>query len=177
MLALAAALVAGSAASPAFAHDELVGSDPAVGSEVAEMPTEVTLTFSGVLLTGEGTTDVVVTDAAGTALTSEPPVVDGVRVIQPISGSASGEITVTWRVVSSDGHPISDQFSFVVAGAGTGSTTAPSGAASPSPSAQSAEAGSDGTELLPVWITVGVVAVVAVVFVVLLTRRRGLRED
>lgn len=177
MIALAAALVTGSAASPAFAHDELVGSDPAVGSEVAEMPAEITLTFSGVLLTGDGTTDVVVTDAAGTELSTEPPIVDGVRVIQPISGSASGEITVTWRVVSSDGHPISDQFGFVVAGASTGSTTEPSDAVSPSPSAPGTDAGTDGVELLPVWIVVGVVAVVAVFFVVFLTRRRGPRED
>lgn len=141
------------------------------------MPAEITLTFSGVLLTGDGTTDVVVTDASGTELTTEPPVVDGVRVIQPISGSASGEITVTWRVVSSDGHPISDQFGFVVAGTSTGSTTEPSDPVSPSPSAQGTDAGTDGMELLPVWIVVGVVAAVAVFFVVLLTRRRGPRED
>ena len=107
------------AGAPAWAHDELIGSDPAVGAQVDALPAEITLTFSGVLLDEPGATDVVVTDAAGTDLTSGDPVIDGTRLTQQLGGSAVGEVTVIWRVVSSDGHPVSDRFTFSVSGGGT----------------------------------------------------------
>jgi methionine-rich copper-binding protein CopC len=93
------------AGAPAWAHDELIGADPATGARVDALPAEITMTFSGVLMDEPGATDVVVTDAAGTDLTSGDPVIDGTRLTQQLSGSAAGEVTVIWRVVSSDGHP------------------------------------------------------------------------
>ena len=108
-----------------------------------------------------------VTDSAGTDLTAGAPVLDGVRVTQPLAGTAVGVVDVTWRVVSSDGHPISGEFSFSV---GDDSPSGPS----TSPSAEPAAA---ADELLPVWITVGVIAVAGVVAIVLLARRRPSDED
>lgn len=152
-------------ASPAFAHDELLSTDPASGSVLESPPETLTLTFSGVLLSGDGTTDVVVTGADGADLTAGEPVLDGVRVTQPLEGSASGTVTVAWRVVSSDGHPISGEFAFAV-----GEDTSP---ATPAPS----PAAGAGGELLPVWIGVGVIVVAGGVIALLLTRRRPSHED
>ncbi|WEK14128.1 MAG: copper resistance protein CopC [Candidatus Microbacterium phytovorans] len=166
--ALAALLLVGVAA-PASAHDELVGSDPVADAVVETLPDALTLTFSGVLLAGDGATEVVVTDASGTDLTAGEPVLDGVRVSQPLSGDASGTVEVAWRVVSSDGHPISGEFAFSV-----GAPSSPGDGETPAPPSPSEGAG-DG--LLPVWIGIGVIAVAGAVVAFAVTRRRPSRED
>lgn len=154
------------AAAPASAHDELLSSDPAADAVLDAAPEVITLTFSGVLTGGDGATEMAVTDAAGTDLTMGSPVLDGVRVSQPIDSGASGLIRVAWRVVSSDGHPISGEYSFAVGD---------DASVPPSPTAPAEESG--GGELVVVWIAVGVIVVAAAAFVVVLTRRRPSRED
>lgn len=171
LLGVLAGLLAVSSASPAFAHDELLGTDPADGAVVDALPDSLTLTFSGVLLTGDGATEIVVTDAAGTDLTAGDAVLDGVKVTQALHGATSGAIRVAWRVVSSDGHPISGEYGFVVGDE----------SAVPSPG-ESEPAGGDaagGEDAIGVVVVAGivVVVVVAVVVVLLITRRRPSRED
>jgi methionine-rich copper-binding protein CopC len=104
-------------ASPALAHDELIGSDPAPGAEVDALPTALTLTFSGAIATDAGASVVEVTDAEGTSLTDGEPSAQDNVLTQPLVGEASGAVKVLWKVVSSDGHPISGELSFTVAGA------------------------------------------------------------
>lgn len=170
--ALVGALVVG-AATPASAHDELIGADPAAGSQIDALPAELTLTFSGVLLDEPGATEVVVTDAERTDLTSGDPVIDGTRLTQPLEGAAAGEVTVIWRVVSSDGHPVSDEYTFTV---GDGTAIAPTGsAASPTASAPG-EPSMTGTDVTP-WLWIGaLVAVLAGAAVVLVAVQRSTRN-
>ncbi len=183
-------------ASPAFAHDELIGSSPAAGSEVDALPAEITLTFSGVLIDGAGTTQIVVTDAAGADITGGDPVLDGTKVTQPLAASAApGLVTVVWRVVSSDGHPVSDQFTFTVAGgsgaspeasasasspaATSSAAVAPTGTApSPTESASADDAG-DGGMSPAVWIGAGVAifAALIAVFTATSAAKRRRTED
>ena len=110
-------------ASPAYAHDELVSSDPAADAAVDALPAELTLTFSGELATDPGATELQVTDAAGTDLADGDPVVEGAVVTQALAGEASGAVTVLWKVVSSDGHPISGELAFTVAAVSTPTPT------------------------------------------------------
>lgn len=179
--------------APAYAHDELIGSSPAAGSEVAQLPDEITLTFSGVLLDEAGTTQVVVTDASGTDLTDGDPTLDGTKLTQPLAaGIASGIVTVTWRVVSSDGHPVSDQFTFTVAG-GADTTPTESSPAEASPAATATPAPT-GTAPAPtgtappaddeggspaVWIGAGVaiLAALVAVFAATAAAKRRRSED
>jgi len=116
LLVTAFVLALGSAlgAAPAYAHDELVASDPADGSTVDALPAAITLTYSGDLIADGGATAILVTDAAGADLTAGDPVVDGRTVTQSLEGSASGTVTITWKVVSGDGHPISGELVFGV---------------------------------------------------------------
>jgi copper resistance protein C len=102
-------------AAPASAHDELISSDPAADAELDALPDEFTLTFSGELATDPGATALQVTDSAGVSLADGDPVVEGTIVTQGLTGAASGAITVLWKVVSSDGHPISGELDFTVA--------------------------------------------------------------
>ncbi|MFJ6652709.1 copper resistance protein CopC [Microbacterium sp. NPDC091313] len=185
-LAAAAALAATAVlalAVPASAHDQLVSTDPADGSTVATMPTQVTLTFNAEVLAGGGN-EVVVTDAAGTALADGPATVDGVNIVQQLTGEGSGVITVQWRAVSSDGHPVSGQFAFTAPAAAP--TPEESAAASqtpeptmttlvePAPSpTESAPAAEDSASALPWIVGAVVVLVIIAVVVVLLVRPRG----
>ena len=110
-------------ASPASAHDELVSTDPADGASLEEAPAAVTLTFSEeVVKLG---TAVVVTDAAGVKLADGPLVVDGAVITRAITPpTVAGEVRVSYRVVSSDGHPVTGKLTFTVASVPSPSPTA-----------------------------------------------------
>lgn len=170
-------------ATPASAHDELVSTDPESGSTVETMPEELVLTFSGILSTEDGATELAVTDADGASLADGDPEVVETTVTQPLAGEATGPITVQWKVVSSDGHPISGEFSFDVAAPDptpTPTPTASSPAAAPTatetptatPSA-SPETPAEASSTVP-WIVGGIVAlaVIAAVVYLVASRRR-----
>lgn len=131
LLAAAALLVP---ALPAAAHDELTGTDPASDAVLETLPEQITLSYSADVLTDAGATVIEVTDAAGTSLTDGAPEVSGSEVTQALAGPASGTVTVQWRVVSSDGHPIDGEFAFSV----PESTPTPTPSATPSASATGA---------------------------------------
>lgn len=123
----------------ASAHDALVSSSPEAGSTVETLPSELTLTFSAKLITGDGATEVVVTDADGNSVTDGAPTVDGAIVTQPLMAeAAAGEYHVIWKVVSSDGHPTSEEFFFTVT-TGSASTSTPTPTTAPSTTAPSSE--------------------------------------
>lgn len=112
-LMLAAATLLSPAA--ASAHDVLIDSSPAAGTSVDTLPGALTLTFSADLISGDGTTGVQVTAPGGADVKSGDPVVEGPVVTVPLTGDGpAGEYSVIWRVVSSDGHPISGEFVFEV---------------------------------------------------------------
>lgn len=131
LLAAAALLVP---ALPAAAHDELIGTDPASDAVLETLPEQITLSYSADVLTDAGATVIEVTDAAGTSLTDGAPEVSGSEVTQALAGPASGTVTVQWRVVSSDGHPIDGEFAFSV----PESTPTPTPSATPSASSTAA---------------------------------------
>lgn len=177
-------------AAPASAHDELVSSDPAAGTSVDVLPAQLVLTFSAELLSDGSSTVIQVTDAAGASVTDAAPAVSGNTVTQPLSGSASGTVSVLWRVVSSDGHPISGEFAFDVAAAAapvatapvaspTPSASAPEASASatetPSPTASAAPAGSSGVDPLP-WVLGGVALIIVIGLVVWLLGARARQQ-
>lgn len=172
--------------SPASAHDELLGSDPAADSTVDALPAQLTLTFSGVIAPDAGASEVQVTDASGAELTDGVPTAQDNVLTQDLAGEASGAVTVLWKVVSSDGHPISGQFSFTVAGAPTPTDTAsPTPTATqtiaPSPSETTAPAPTPGppasaADMTP-WIIAGIVLLLLVIAaIVYLVASRSRRE-
>lgn len=183
VVVLAALVSLLSAASPAHAHDELLSSDPAAGANLESLPDALTLTFSGALSVDEGASEVAVTDASGATLTDGPPAVADTVLTQPLSGTASGVVTVLWKVVSSDGHPISGEFTFSVAGSPTPTptptpTATPAESASPtdeptetaSPTAAPVDEGASG-DVWP-WVIGGILlAAVAGAVIYLLTSR------
>lgn len=191
---LAAAALAATAvltvAAPASAHDELVSSDPAAGATLDAVPAEITLTYSADILAEDGATQVQITDETGATLTDTAPVVSGTDVTQALNPEASGVVTVLWRVVSSDGHPISGDFSFTVPAAAPApvetsaaptpstSSSAPSASAEPTATPDATtpatEQTSDASPLPWILIAVALLIVVgALVWLFLARGRRG----
>ncbi len=126
-------------ASPAHAHDELVSSDPAADSTVETQPAALTFTFSGEIDPTAGATVIAVTDAEGAALVDGAPVVQDNVVTQSLLPGANGAVAVAWKVVSSDGHPISGEFSFTVAAPAPIETPTPTATAEPTPTDEPTE--------------------------------------
>jgi methionine-rich copper-binding protein CopC len=172
----------------ASAHDALVSSSPAADESVESVPAELTLTFSAKLIDGDGATEVVVTGPDGSSITDGAATLDGAVVTQPLQGSGpAGEYHVIWKVVSSDGHPTSGEYSFTVT-VGDGATpteqptTAPASAAptaeqTAGPGATSAPAADSGdadgaSPWVWVLVIVAVLVVAAVVVWIVASRRR-----
>jgi len=178
---LVAALAVLLGALPAAAHDYLVSSDPADGSTVTTAPTEVTLTFdAAVLSTGNGATVLAVTGPGGKHYETGCPVVKNDDLSAAVRLGPAGTYTATWRIVSSDGHPVSDSIRFryapsAGAAASAGSPSGPScgSVVTPGPSAASSSSSSGVVVLIAVVVGVLVVLVIGVAVVaVVVTRRR-----
>jgi len=189
-LAFASALLF--SAAPASAHDVAESTSPANGATVAEVPASVSITFNNrPLAIGSG-----VTVTVGGENWADGPVeiIDSQAVQKLRPGAPAGEYTVTWRVVSSDSHPIEGSFKFT---ATAGSTTAGSGSAAPSasasasstsatvPSAGTAPPGTgtstpaaDASQPFP-WsiVVIAVVAVALVIFLAVTARKRLAGSD
>jgi len=178
-------------APPAAAHDELISAAPAADESVEAIPAEVRLVFSGVLSPEAGATAVDVVDGAGASIADGEPVVEENTVTQALdtASGASGEIRVLWRVVSSDGHPISGEYTFTVAAApaptptGT-ATTEPSTPATttptPTPEATTPAPSDDGDstfgDVWP-WVLLGVLVIAVGGAVIYLLVSRARREN
>lgn len=178
-------------AAPAAAHDKLVSSDPSPDQALQEAPSMVELTFSAEVL--DMGAAVVVADADGTDWVSGPPAIDGPTVTAALDpGMADAGYEIRWRVVSSDGHPISGVVPFTVgepaddSAKGAGSDGAAADAAAPEaagpPDTGSSTQGSTRTQtaqedegpLRAVLVGAGGAAVaVALLVLVQLLRRRG----
>ncbi|MBZ5735926.1 copper resistance protein CopC [Nocardioides sp. TRM66260-LWL] len=174
-LLLAASALLG-AGAPALAHAALVSSDPADGATLDAAPRQVTFTFSEAM---SEPAYVVVRAADGTSVTQGAPRVENAVVVQSLRADlAPGRYTMAYRAVSADGHPVSDQLSFTVAGSPSSSSSPSSPGTSSSPSstpvtpapvAQSA----DGGTPWPAYASGAATLVVLGGGVVLLLRRRG----
>lgn len=196
-VALAAALLSAFlilvAPLSASAHDSLLASSPEADGTVDTLPSALTLTFSAKLIDGEGATEVVVTDASGASVTDGPATVDGAIVTQPlVAEAAAGTYRVVWKIVSSDGHPTSGEFSFTVANSSVTEPpvetpeTTPSTAQTVSPTAETPtpspvatpDEGSSASNWIWLLAILGIlVIVVAVVIAFALRGRRTGTED
>jgi methionine-rich copper-binding protein CopC len=129
-LVVAAALVL-LVAPPASAHDSLVSSTPADGQTVEQVPDTIVLEMNeAVVAVG---TRVVVTGPDGQVQQGRPQLSKNL-VEQAVRADApAGRYTVTWRVTSADGHPVSGTFSFTATSAATATSSGPTSSTSSPP--------------------------------------------
>lgn len=112
IFAIALALPAGSAS----AHNSLSSSDPANGSTVTTAPTSITWVFDKSVPLETMTVTLIDVSGARSELSGSihGPAGD-TQVITPLPVLQPGPISVRWRLVGADGHPISDTVEFTYA--------------------------------------------------------------
>ncbi|PVZ12885.1 copper resistance CopC family protein [Actinomycetospora cinnamomea] len=185
LLALVALLLTSGTAS---AHDVVTGSDPADGATLANAPTQVSVTFDQTPQPGLAALTVVGPDGAHHE--QGQATVQGEVVSVPVGPlPTAGEYEIGYRVVSSDGHPVTGSISFTLTnpspGAavpattpGTAGTPAPvdphaghGGPTAPPSPAAAADQDTDGG--VPTWVFVVIALVVVAGAVALVLRRRA----
>jgi len=103
-------------ASAAFAHAALTTANPAPGSTVAKVPTEVAITYDEEVEPRFST--IAVTDSNGARVDSGPAHLEGgdqLHLAVPVKALAAGRYKVVWHALSTDGHKTHGSFGFTVA--------------------------------------------------------------
>ena len=101
----------------AFAHGEMVQATPAVDSNVLTAPTEVSIEFDGKLqiIGNTNVNSIEVTDYQGQVISSPTSVVEGNKISTKLQlTDITGLVSVHYRIVSEDGHPVEGDYSFTV---------------------------------------------------------------
>lgn len=108
LAALLAVMVA--SASPASAHARLESSSPTDGATLTAVPPEIMLRFNEPI---KDELNEVSVSSGSTDVTDGAMQVEGSSAFQPVKYSMEpGKYTVSYKVVSADGHPVSGSFSF-----------------------------------------------------------------
>ncbi len=152
----------------ARAHTSSTGTDPADGANLAHPPRQISVSFSEPPL------------ATGSAMVAQGPAgrvplsatAKGNSVVAPWPDDATaGTYRVTYRVVAADGHPITGEFGFRVAGRPSPPSRA---AASPTPAATASAAPAQPAESSgpPAWLWLVVAVLIAAGAVIAVTRGR-----
>lgn len=154
----------GFAAPAAFAHAGLVSANPAANVEISEMPVTVQLTFTeDLMMIGDQNVNTVsMTDPAGSAVSLSEFAVSGAVLSAnlPEATFASGTYTVSYSIVSADGHKLKDSYQF--------SLNAPAPVDAPAPAV-------DSSGVLPLPIVIAIAAVILLGGFLIYTR--GRREE
>ncbi|WP_017546864.1 copper resistance CopC family protein [Nocardiopsis prasina] len=170
------------APAPAFAHDVLIASDPEDGVTLDTVPEEVTLTFNNAPMAGGSGSAIVVTSPEGAEIQEGELTFDGTDVSVALTPpTEEGEYGISYRVVSSDGHPIQDTLSFSLSEEAVAAAApeepeeeAPEETVTEAPAAEETAAEEGGTSplMVLVGVVVAVAAIGAVVLVVVRSRNR-----
>lgn len=109
----------GAVTAPADAHTDFIGADPPDGATLRELPTDVRLEFSDEMDPGLSTVTLRDRDGASTTLdlangTNPAVLVAAVPDALVPEDETTTRWTVTFRVVSRDGHPVTGSSTFVV---------------------------------------------------------------
>ncbi|WP_237167021.1 copper resistance CopC family protein [Mycolicibacterium fortuitum] len=108
----------------ANAHTTLVESSPAADARLAEAPQELVLTFNEPI--GQAFAVIRVVGSDGQKVDGNRATVSGSTATTAINkGAAPGRYTVTYRVVSADGHPVTGRYAFTVAPSTSSTPVAP----------------------------------------------------
>jgi len=137
--------------TPAFAHAELISSTPAKGASLADPPAQLQLTFNEPV----SPESITVAGPAGAQWTVGQVKVEGPVVTAPLTATGpEGAYTISYRVLSEDGDPVTGTIPFTMTKAATGSTTT-----APPSTAPAAGTKKDEDSGLPAWMWITGLAV------------------
>jgi methionine-rich copper-binding protein CopC len=102
--------------TPASAHAQLVSANPKSKSVVYSLPKQVRLMFSDDLIELAEGNQIQVTDPKGKRIDTGENILLGNQLSTGLKKSVLlGRYTVTYRVLSEDGHPVSAKYFFTLA--------------------------------------------------------------
>lgn len=180
---------------PAAAHTELKSSTPKDGATVEKAPSHVELVFTESI--NRQFVTIVVTGPGGQKVAKGKPGTKGPVVTQPLTADLpNGRYAIAFRVVSSDGHPVSGELHFTLkapapvpsatpttaspaAGPSSAGAATPAGAAPSSPAAgtSAAASSSSGGGWTAALVAAVLVVAIAAGTLVVRRRRRGAAES
>lgn len=184
MVAALAVLALVGTAGPATAHNTLISSDPAEGAALDTPPSTITLTFDQEVQDAD-VNEVAVTGPDGGSWAEGPVRVDRNVVTAPVRPlGPAGEYIIGFRVLSADGHTVSQEVRFTLTRPGPGADTAATAAprssaaqqANPAPPDERADETS-GSSGIPVWVWIVAAAVLLAVGVTVALRMGSGQED
>jgi len=163
-------------ASPALAHNTLVEALPAKDASLSAPPAEIKLRFLSAL---KADTKLTVTGPDSASAIGAVKI-DGKFLSAPFTATGGGLYTVTYELVSDDGHPVKNSYTFTLAAPPpptaepVRATEAPTSSAPTTQAAAAPENKSDDTPWLP-WIGGAAVAGLLVGGVISFLRNRRQR--
>jgi methionine-rich copper-binding protein CopC len=164
--------------APAWAHNSLTAAEPAKNAILTKAPERIRLTF--LQKPDDTSMTVTVTGAEGRPVPLGAMEVDGTATVATITEPLdNGAYTVTYRVVSRDGHPVQGSYRFTVddpAAAPAAISAAPPTSAAPAPAdepaARTVAGSSDDSGRSAAWLAaIGATLVVGGLVLVILRRR------
>jgi len=183
ILLAAAVALAGTVAlaAPAAAHSTIIDTSPAEGAEIDEAPETFSVTanenLADITGTGEGFALQIVFEPTGEVVTDGPLTIDGPMLSTPGVPLEGGPYVMQYQVVSADGHPVSGEIPFTVAGGDPAQAPTDETGTEPAPTEEeavpiSAPAGDQGAAAA--WIGGGIVAALILIggIVALVVRAR-----
>ncbi|WP_396122919.1 copper resistance protein CopC [Actinokineospora sp. UTMC 2448] len=144
-------------AGTAFAHNQLVSSNPADKASVETGPATVELTFDQAVQGSKDLNTVVIVGPGDTQWQGGEPTVSDNKVTVPVRElGPAGEYRVGYQILSADGHPVRGEIRFTLTKAGNGT---PAEVTTPAPDTTTPESGGG----VPVWVwIVGAVVLLGV---------------
>ncbi len=152
----------------ASGHSQLVSSDPVDGSVLSTPPTQVVLTFNEALL--KEAVDVAIANGAGEAVSGAVATAVGAIVTIPWTADLPPDnYSVSYRIVSDDGHPITGSIGFAYTSASSSpSVITPEATPEVMPEASPTSEPAPG---FPIGLVALILALAATITVIILARR------
>ena len=98
---------------PAFAHSELVSSNPGASANIQQLPEQIELEFNEELLNLGTGNSISIMSPSGEDLGMGETSTDGAKITRLLNTtSETGEFQVKYRVVSADGHVLNGKYTF-----------------------------------------------------------------
>jgi len=155
-------------ATPASAHNSLIGSTPRDGSSLQAGPTQIELKFDQPVQAGQGLNSIAVLGPNNDHWEGGAPQVSSNVVTAPVRPlGPAGTYKVGWRILSADGHPVSGELTFTLTTAGTGTPAPPGQQAAPASSPSTEDSG------VPAWVWIVGAGVLLAAGLVLALRMGG----
>ena len=127
LLALATCALVALPTGGVLAHNTLLSSDPADGSSLTTAPTQITWEFENPVPLETMTVTLIEATGVRSELSGSAHGTAGdTQVVTPLPALAAGEVSLRWRLVGADGHPITGRVDVTISAAtADAETTAP----------------------------------------------------